>query len=159
MICSWTHMTGSWHRQGELIRLHSLIQIHTVKIMYTNTHNYAHRHTKSKNFLLICLVVAKVVMSMFERLRSGNERRSQIPCWTETSMWRHKVQQSGRKGLERVDIDAVGEHTHTHTRQGLGQQRLPLKSVCSQVGNSLVTVTAFQKSQVTAASHIQVSHR
>lgn len=108
-------MTGSWHRQGELIRLHSLIQIHTVKIMYTNTHNYAHRHTKSKNFLLICLVVAKVVMSMFERLRSGNERRSQIPCWTETSMWRHKVQQSGRKGLERVDIDAVGEHTHTHT--------------------------------------------
>lgn len=44
-----------------------------------------------------------------------------------TSMWRHKVQQSGRKGLERADIDAVGEHTHTHTRQGLGQQRLPFK--------------------------------
>ena len=38
-------------------------------MMHTNTHNYAHRHRQSENFLLICLVVAKVVMSMFEKER------------------------------------------------------------------------------------------
>lgn len=46
---------------------------------------------------------------------------------------------------------------HAHTQQGVVQQLLPFKSVCSQVGNSLVTVPAFQKSQVTAAQHVQVS--
>lgn len=60
------------------------------------------------------------------------------------------------KGLEHVDRDAV-ENTHRLTQQGVVQQRRPLKSVCSQVGNSLVTVPAFHRSRVIAAGLIEAS--
>lgn len=61
------------------------------------------------------------------------------------------------KGPERVDID--GENTHRHTQQGVVQQRRPLKSVCSQVGNSPVTVPAFHRSRVLAAGPAEASDR
>lgn len=68
-----------------------------------------------------------------------------------------RLQKSGSqegKGLVPVDIDAV-ENTHGLTQQGVVQQRRPLKSVCSQVGNSPVTVPAFLRSRVLAAGLIE----
>lgn len=91
------------------------------------------------------------------RGRSGHERQSQIPCRIQASSGGTSQGPAARK--ERACACWHRCCRRARTQPMVVQQRLALKSVCSQAGNSLVRVPAFQRSQVIAAHHVQVSVR